>query len=163
MTDITREAVEARAALLRSDYAADGAAFDADMLLALLARAEAAERERDETLKSAQIFVDNQDDLFAAGHKDLIAQRDQLAERDKEISELHDTASEQRGELSELERDYAHQRELLTDARATIARQSEVLKKAWEALKGVIRVADRSTTEFDAARAAVLAIDEALK
>ena len=36
MTDITREAVEARAALLRSDYAADGAAVDADMLLALV-------------------------------------------------------------------------------------------------------------------------------
>ena len=42
-TPITREAVEARAALLRSDYAADGAAFDADMLLALLARAEKGE------------------------------------------------------------------------------------------------------------------------
>ena len=44
MTDITREAVEARAALLRSDYAADGAAFDADMLLALLDRAEKGEK-----------------------------------------------------------------------------------------------------------------------
>ena len=36
MTDITREAVEARVALLLSDYAADGAAVDAGMLLELV-------------------------------------------------------------------------------------------------------------------------------
>ena len=45
MTDITREAVEARAALLRSDYAADGAAFDADMLIALLNERDQLNRE----------------------------------------------------------------------------------------------------------------------
>ena len=46
--DASSEAVRARIGVLETDYAADGAGFDAKLLAALLARAESAEAERDE-------------------------------------------------------------------------------------------------------------------
>ena len=41
--DVSDKAVQARIRLLREDYAADGAGFDANLLEALLARAQKAE------------------------------------------------------------------------------------------------------------------------
>ena len=87
----------------------------------------------------------------------------QLAERDA-------TISRQKEMLDEFTRQSHEDRDIIAECEkasyrdgATIARQSEVLKKAWEALKGVIRVAGRRTTEFDAAGTALLAIDEVVK
>ena len=51
--DASSEAVRARIKALETDYAADGAGFDAKLLTALLTRAESAEAERDEAKRDA--------------------------------------------------------------------------------------------------------------
>ena len=51
--DASSEAVRARIGVLETDYAADGAGFDAKLLAALLTRAESAEAERDEARRDA--------------------------------------------------------------------------------------------------------------
>ena len=99
-TPITREAVEARAALLRSDYAADGAAFDADMLLALLARAEKGE-------EMAQFYKDAFRKM-EADFRVVCVERDE-AERCSEAHGKERVFWKDKAEAAERERDEARE------------------------------------------------------
>ena len=118
-TPITREAVEARVALLRSDYAADGAAFDADMLLALLSRAEKSE-------EMAQFYKD----AFRKMEADfgaVCAERDEAREKirkDAWLVEAHRNVRDKlQAEVTTLTSD-------LTAARKTIEGMREALQIA---------------------------------
>ena len=81
MTDISETAVAARVKLLREDYAADGAGFDADMLTALRAALTKAETERDEARKERDVARQLADDCLAQ----FTRERDR---RDAEIASL---------------------------------------------------------------------------
>ena len=61
--DASSEAVRARIGVLETDYAADGAGFDAKLLAALLARAESAEAERDDARVGEKFWREHCDEV----------------------------------------------------------------------------------------------------
>ena len=92
MTDISETAVAARVKLLREDYAADGAGFDADMLTALRAALTKAETERDEARKEREALMPIFEGILADHRAAAIAQLDRitpvLAAQKAEIASL---------------------------------------------------------------------------
>lgn len=72
--DINKGAVAMWVALLRADYAAEGAGFDADLIEALAARVAKAEADRDRLRAALEPFV-----VVAAGIGWDVLQSDELA------------------------------------------------------------------------------------
>lgn len=77
-----------------------------------------------------------------------------------EVGTLRIQLAEREADLEMTVEKYVHVHNLLPEKNEIIARQSATLAAARKAIVGVIRVADRRTPEFDAARAAVRAIQQ---